>query len=138
MNKDTKPYADEAYGIVQTAANEIGSRLPGSEGEKKFAEMMANKLSDIGIKPVKEKFLVAPRASIGGIPYAGWIGIACAVAMYFQQLYGLVFFVCLLTWVWMVCSVFLYKTWFDFVFPQESSQNVYGELLPKKVITITP
>ena len=132
MNKDTKPYADEAYGIVQTAANEIGSRLPGSEGEKKFAEMMANKLSDIGIKPVKEKFLVAPRASIGGIPYAGWIGIACAVAMYFQQLYGLVFFVCLLTWVWMVCSVFLYKTWFDFVFPQESSQNVYGELLPKK------
>ena len=75
MRKELKPYADEAFGIVETAANEIGSRLPGSDGEKKFADYMAGKLEDIGIKPVKEKFPVSPRASIGGIPYAGWVGI---------------------------------------------------------------
>ena len=130
MRKELKPYADEAFGIVETAANDIGSRLPGSEGEKKFADFMAGKLESIGVKPVKEKFLVSPRASIGGIPYAGWVGIICAVMMYFEQLYGLVFFLCLATWVWLICSVFLYKTWFDAAFHQEVSQNVYGEILP--------
>ena len=33
--------------------------------------------------------------------------------------------------VWLVCSVFLYKTWFDMFFKQEISQNTYGELLPE-------
>ena len=130
MRKELKPYADEAFGIVETAANDIGSRLPGSDGEKKFASFMADKLQSIGIKPVTEKFLVSPRASIGGIPYAGWLGIICAVMMYFEQLYGLVFFLCLAAWIWLVCSVFLYKTWFDGAFHQEMSQNVYGEVLP--------
>lgn len=131
MRKELKSYADEAYGIVTTAANEIGSRLPGSEGEKKFADLMQNKLDSIGVKPVREKFLVAPRASIGGIPYAGWVGIIGAVLMFVPYFYGLVFFACLATWVWLVASVFLYKTWFDPCFHQEPSQNVYGEVLPK-------
>ena len=87
MRKELKPYADEAFGIVETAANDIGSRLPGSEGEKKFADFMAGKLESIGVKPVKEKFLVSPRASIGGIPYAGWVGIICAVMMYYIVVY---------------------------------------------------
>lgn len=143
MRKELKPYADEAFGIVETAANEIGSRLPGSDGERKFADFMADKLDSIGIKPVKEKFLVAPRASIGGIPYAGWVGIICAllmiVALAFASLgsyiaatavFGLVFFACVATVIWLVCSVFLYKTWFDFAFHQEVSQNVYGEVTP--------
>ena len=131
MRKELKPYADEAYGIVTTAANDIGSRLPGSEGEKKFADLMESKLGQIGVKPVKEKFIVSPRASIGGIPYAGWVGIVGAVLMFVPYFYGLVFFACLATWVWLVASVFLYRTWFDPCFRQEPSQNVYGEVLPK-------
>jgi len=135
MREELKKYADEAYEIVETAANEIGSRLPGSEGERKFAHHMAGKLRDIGIEPVEEKFLVSPRASIGGIPYAGWAGIVAAVLMLFPSrigigFHGLAFFICLGTLIWLVCSVFLYKTWFDFAFKQEPSQNVYGELLP--------
>lgn len=51
MREELKKYADEAYEIVETAANEIGSRLPGSEGERKFAHHMAGKLRDIGIEP---------------------------------------------------------------------------------------
>ena len=138
MRKELKPYADEAFGIVETAANEIGSRLPGSDGEKKFADYMAGKLEDIGIKPVKEKFPVSPRASIGGIPYAGWVGIFTGLTLLLPfgngwsvGIHGLAFFACLATMVWLVCSVFLYKTWFDPFFKQEISQNVYGELLPK-------
>ena len=144
MREELRPYADEAFGIVETAANDIGPRLPGSDNERKFADHMADKLKAIGITPVKEKFLVAPRASIGGIPYAGWAGIVAAVLMLFPAisfsasgvsglfigLHGLAFFICLATLVWLVCSVFLYKTWFDFAFKQEVSQNVYGEVLP--------
>lgn len=138
MREELRPYAEEAFGIVETASNDIGPRLPGSENEKKFADMMAGKLEDIGVKPVREKFLVAPRASIGGIPYAGWVGIAASVLMLVPSFtdwgvgfHGLAFFACLATCVWLVCSVFLYKTWFDFAFKQEVSQNVYGEVLPK-------
>lgn len=81
MREELRPYADEAFSVVETAANEIGPRLPGSENEKKLADHMAEKLKEIGVTPVKEKFLVAPRASIGGIPYAGWVGIAAGVLM---------------------------------------------------------
>ena len=98
MRQEITQYAGEAYDIVKTAANDIGSRLPGSEGEKKFADFMQGKLEDIGVKPVREKFLVAPRASIGGIPYAGWIGIAGAALSFIPYFYPLVFFACLATW----------------------------------------
>ena len=50
----TKQYAEEAYDIVCHAANEIGSRLPGSDGEKEYADYMGGKLKEIGIEPVKE------------------------------------------------------------------------------------
>ena len=137
MRDELKKYADEAYAIVETAANEIGPRLPGSDNERKFAEHMAGKLKEIGIDPVTEKFLVAPRASIGGIPYAGWVGIIAAILMLIpvgtwgSGCPGLGFLMCCATLVLLVCSLFLYKTWFDFGFKQAPSQNVYGELLPE-------
>ena len=56
MRQEITQYAGEAYDIVKTAANDIGSRLPGSEGEKKFADFMQGKLEDIGVKPVREGF----------------------------------------------------------------------------------
>ena len=134
MNPENKKYADEAYAIVQHAEKEIGSRLPGSEGEKKFADYMGKKLEELGIKPVKEEFAVSPRASIGGIPYAGYAGIILCVGSYFARHMPSVWFALaglgLLTILWLVFSVFLYKTWFDMFFKREISQNVYGELTP--------
>lgn len=130
----TKKYGDEAYEIVCHAANEIGSRLPGSDREKEYAEYMGEKLKEIGIEPVKEEFAVSPRASIGGLPYIGWLGIILSALVYLaislpalwigMALSGLAGIV------WLVFSMFLYKTWFDMFFKQEISQNVYGELLP--------
>lgn len=131
MQDEIKKYGEEAYDIIKYAANDIGSRLPGSEGEKKFAFFMNEKLKELGLKPVVEKFLVAPRASIGGIPYAGWVGIIASIMLFFPQLAVVAFAALAATWVWLVVSVFLYKTWFDFAFHQEISQNVYAELLPK-------
>lgn len=135
--EDRKKYVDEAFQIICDAEKKIGPRLPGSEGEKKFHTYMADKLSNIGIKPVKEEFAVYPCSSIGGIPYAGWLGLALSILTYFalgegnQVLWiGMGFAaICCLTW--LILSVFLYKPWFDKFFRMEISQNTYGELVPE-------
>ena len=36
MKEENRKYAEEAYEIVNDAAKKIGSRLPGSENERKF------------------------------------------------------------------------------------------------------
>ena len=82
MNETSKKYGYEAYDIVKYAAHEIGGRLPGSDNEHRFHDYMAQKLEDIGIKPIKEEFTVAPRASIGGIPYCGYVGIVMSALTY--------------------------------------------------------
>lgn len=134
MKAENKKYADSAYEIVRHAAEKIGSRLPGSNGEKQFAEYMGEKLREIGIKPVKEEFAVSPKASIGGLPYAGWFGFIMSVLAYFALGIPTLWFGMALAGIaflfWLVCGVFLYKRWFDMFFKQEISQNTYGELTP--------
>lgn len=134
MNDDIKKYGATAYETVKHAAKNIGSRLPGSEGELKFHEYLGEKLRDIGIEPKTEEFAVSPRASIGGIPYAGAIGVALSILCYFAHgntaIWFLIAAACIVTWIWLICSVFFYKTWFDMFFPQKISRNTYGELLP--------
>lgn len=137
MREELRKYADEAYGIVTHAANEIGPRLPGSENETKFHGFMKGKLEEIGLKPVQEKFLVAPRASIGGIPYAGWAGIIAALVVLLGTVFGsapiyfLAFIGMVCVWGWVINSVFFYKTWLDWCFKQEVSHNTYAELVPE-------
>ena len=83
MKEESKKYAREAMDIVEHAAKKIGSRLPGSEGERKFHNYMADKLKEIGIKPVTEEFAVSPRSSIGGISYAGMYGLISSLLIFF-------------------------------------------------------
>lgn len=135
MKEENKKYGDVAYEIVRDAAEKIGSRLPGSEGEHKFHDYMAEKLREIGIKPVKEEFAVSPRSGIGGLPYAGYFGVIMSALMYLAMGNYYIWFgmalagICFV--IWLVCSCFLYKTWFDMFFRQKISCNTYGELLPE-------
>ena len=135
MKEENRKYAEEAYDIIKHAANEIGSRLPGSDNEKQYAAYMGDKLREIGIEPVREEFAVYPKASIGGIPYAGYLWLAFSILVYFALGISSIWFGMALAGiaatVWLICSVFLYKTWFDMFFKQEISQNTYGELLPE-------
>ncbi|MBR4800601.1 MAG: M20/M25/M40 family metallo-hydrolase [Clostridia bacterium] len=143
MREELRKYGDEAYDIVKYAANEIGPRLPGSEGENKLHDYMASRLEEIDVKPVKEKFVFAPHASIGGLPYAGWGGIIGAVGLLLAGIFGsmsafaglalsFVTFVYMAgLWTWLIVSVFKYKTCFDWCFKHAVSHNTYGELLPK-------
>lgn len=134
MSTETKKYGEVAYQIVDDAAHKIGSRLPGSEGEHKFHDYIADKLNEIGVKPVKEEFAVSPRAGIGGLPYAGYFGIIMSALVYFALNNYYIWFamaiagICFV--IWLVASCFLYRTWFDMFFPQKVSCNTYGELLP--------
>lgn len=134
MKEENRRYAEEAFEIVEHAAKKIGSRLPGSDGEKEYADYMGDKLRSIGIEPVREEFAVSPRASIGGIPYAGYLGLIMSALVYVALHLSAVWYgmalASVVCWVWLILSVFLYKTWFDMFFKQEISQNTYGELLP--------
>lgn len=134
MKEGNRRYAEEAFEIVEHAAKKIGSRLPGSDGEKEYAAYMGDKLRSIGIEPVREEFAVSPRASIGGIPYAGYLGLIMSALVYVALHLSAVWYgmalASVVCWVWLILSVFLYKTWFDMFFKQEISQNTYGELLP--------
>lgn len=134
MKEENRRYAEEAFEIVEHAAKKIGSRLPGSDGEKEYAAYMGDKLRSIGIEPVREEFAVSPRASIGGIPYAGYLGLIMSALVYVALHLSAVWYgmalASVVCWVWLILSVFLYKTWFDMFFKQEISQNSYGELLP--------
>ena len=134
MKEENRRYAEEAFEIVEHAAKKIGSRLPGSDGEKEYAAYMGDKLRSIGIEPVREEFAVSPRASIGGIPYAGYLGLIMSALVYVALHLSAVWYgmalASVVCWVWLILSVFLYKTWFDMFFKQEISQNTHGELLP--------
>ena len=135
MREDISRYVHDAYAIVCHAANVIGPRLPGSAGEKKFADYMEAKMRDIGLKTHKEPFSVAPRASIGGVPYIGWISVIVSLAMYLAHMWPFLWFpiafTVIISWVWIIGDVFLYHTWFDRIFSQKKSQNTYGELVPE-------
>lgn len=135
MKAENKKYAEVAYDIVKDAAYKIGSRLPGSEGERKFAHYMGDKLRELGIEPKTEEFAVSPRSSIGGIPYAGWFGLIMSGLVYFALSISTIWYGMALAGIvvvlWLVLGVFLYKPWFDMFFRQKISQNTYGELLPE-------
>ena len=134
MKEGTKKYADEAYETVKYAASVIGSRLPGSKGEKAFADHMADKLRAIGVTPKKEEFAVSPRSAIGGIPYAGYAGLIMSLAAYPALHIPSIWFAIaafgILAAVWLISCCFLYQTWSDMFFPRKISQNVYGEITP--------
>ena len=53
MKEENRKYAELAYDLVKDA-EAMGSRLPGSEGERKYADFMGKKLEEIGIKAKKE------------------------------------------------------------------------------------
>lgn len=156
MREELKKYGDEAYEMVEYAANEIGPRLPGSQNEKKYHDYMSGKLKEIGLNPVTEDFVFAPHASIGGLPYAGWAGIiGCVLTLiailvssiggdlyqFTRMRFGspfagvVVHFVCTMfmicVWIWLFVSVFKYHTCFDWCFKHKVSQNTYAELLPE-------
>ncbi len=120
-----KQGAKMIFDFCKVIIDKHGPRLPGSEEEKAaqadIAKIMENAT---GVKPTVEKFKLAPRASIGAIPYLGYAGFAALALYYIHPVAS--FIVSLCTLIFAVVQVFTYKGWFDKLFKQEESCNVYS------------
>lgn len=102
-----------------------GPRLPGSEEERAAQQDIAAIMEDAtGVKPTVEKFKLAPRASIGAIPYLGYAGFIALVLYYIHPIPAFIVSFC--TLIFAIVQVFMYKGWFDKLCKQEESCNVYS------------
>ncbi len=124
------------FDFCKTIIDKHGPRLPGSDEEKAaqadIAKIMENAT---GVKPTVEKFKLAPRASIGAIPYLGYAGFAALVLYYIHPIASFIVSFC--TLIFAVVQVFTYKGWFDKLFKQEESCNVYSVMEGKGEIDHT-
>lgn len=122
--------------FVKNIIDKHGPRLPGSkeekEAQKDIFEIMKN---DFKCEPVSEEFQLAPRSSIGAIPYLGAAGFAALALYYIHPLFALVISAC--TLIFAVVQVFLYKGWFDFICKKETSRNTYSVIDGKGTIDHT-
>lgn len=113
------------FDFCKTIIDKHGPRLPGSDEEKAAQKDIAAIMEEAtGVKPTVEKFTLAPRASIGAIPYLGYAGFIALALYYIHPIAS--FIVSLCTLLFAVVQVFTYKGWFDKFFKQEESCNVYS------------
>ena len=113
------------FDFCKTIIDKHGPRLPGSDEEKAAQKDIAALMeAATGVKPKVEKFMLAPRASIGAIPYLGYAGFVALALYYIHPIPS--FIVSLCTLLFAVVQVFTYKGWFDKLFKQEESCNVYS------------
>lgn len=113
------------FDFCKVIIDKHGPRLPGSAEEKAAQKDIAAIMENAtGVTPKIEKFMLAPRASIGAIPYLGYAGFVALALYYIHPV--LSFIVSLCTLLFAVVQVFTYKGWFDRFFKQEESCNVYS------------
>ncbi len=113
------------FDFIKDIIDKHGPRLPGSAEEAAAQKDIAKYMEDAtGVKPIVEKFKLAPRASIGAIPYLGIAGFVALALYYIHPIPAFVVSFC--TLIFAVVQVFMYKGWFDRFFKQEESSNVYS------------
>ncbi len=127
---DFKQGAKYIYDFTKRIIDKFGPRLPGSVEEGLAAKEMQQIFTDeLGVDTKCERFLVAPRASIGAIPILGGMGLFSLIAYYMSPLVAAI--MCALTLIFAVFQVFTYSGVFDFLFKQEPSTNVYSVMEAK-------
>ncbi len=133
VNLFMKVRADAADALyMHNYIKKVGSftRSPGSEGEKKGAEMTAEIMSEFSDEVKTEEFRLAPKAAIG------WIRLV--VPLYFVALLTfykapvLSAFLMLIITVIAVGEFVFYKKIVDPFFPKKTSRNTYGIINPSE------
>ncbi len=129
-----KKYAEETMQFVKKIEAD-GPRLPGTDEEKAACVKIQKEINDrLGLETKTEGFTFAPRASIGGICYLGYAGLAAMVVYYVGGIYGTILagfmFSCIMLFV--ALQVIKYTGTFDLFFKQENSSNIIAEMLPSK------
>lgn len=120
----SKQAAQIIFDFIKKIIDTHGPRLPGSEEERAAQKDIAAYMQEqIGEKVVTEPFTMSPRASIGAIPYLGIAGFIALALYYIHPIASLI--VSVLTLIFAIVQVFLYKGWFDCFFKKEQSNNTY-------------
>ena len=101
-----------------------GKRGPGSEGEKKSCEFMADVLkNDCGCERADvESFKEHPHSFLGWLNYTMTFALLGIVCFFFLPALGIALLG--LGFVLMICQFVLYRKTFDFLFPEETGHNV--------------
>ncbi|MEG1508984.1 MAG: M28 family peptidase [Clostridia bacterium] len=127
--KNFKEGGDYVFNFTKQIIDAVGSRLPGSEEERKGADLIAKEMeAQIGAKAVVEEFKVSPTASIGAIPFFGIFSFIALVLFYASPIASLVITAC--TLLFAILQVFMYTGIFDCLFPRKISKNVFAVLDP--------
>ncbi len=118
--KAAKYMIDEITHIIKTC----GKRDPGSEGEKKSCEYMAEVLKkDCGCEDVKlESYEVAPRAFYGYLYFTITFALIAVALFFFAPVISIPLIIA--AFVFMIVEFGIYKRFLDPLFPKKTSHNV--------------
>ncbi|MDR3186010.1 MAG: M28 family peptidase [Christensenellaceae bacterium] len=122
---DHRSGADFVMNYIIKIIEKFGPRLPGSDEENAAAEEISKDFQIVtGSPSIVENFKLAPIASIGFIPILGLLSFL-VLALYYITPWASLFLGLILLF-YAVVQVFMYKGWFDKLFPQKNSKNVYS------------
>lgn len=131
MNMDLKKIIDQKEKAAKYTIDEIthiiktcGKRDPGSEGEKKSCEYMAEVLkNDCGCEDVKiESYEVAPRAFYGYLYFTITFALIAVALFFFAPVISIPLIIA--AFVFMIVEFGIYKRFLDPIFPKKTSHNV--------------
>lgn len=129
-NKEKFPKGQQIYDLVKEVIDVTGPRLPGSEEERKGAEIIANQIErELGTPTVTEQFKTPRHACISAIPWLGWGMFVAFCAFYLSPIASLIISVALLLFA--LTHIFYYSHMLDRFFKKDVSQNVYSFLEPR-------
>jgi hypothetical protein len=123
--------SDQEFAFISRIIEAVGPRLPGSEEERKAAEIIKDDISQVaGVPAVIEEFTCATKASIGFIPVLGYmlLFVVAPLSFIFPLITGLAvgFFL-----FFALVQIFKFLAWFDGIFPKSRSQNVHAIVEPR-------
>lgn len=130
MENNEFPRGQQVYDLVKEVIDVTGPRLPGSEEERKGAEIIANQIErELGTPTVTEQFKTPRHACISAIPWIGWGMFIAFCAFYLSPIASLIISAALLLFA--LTHIFYYSHMLDRFFKQDVSQNVYSFLEPR-------
>ena len=108
MKQEYMESAERVMTFIKKVETEIGPRLPASPEERKGAELIrAEYEKNIGLKTIDEPFKVAPKSSVGAMPY---IGLATLVAFVLSFAFSVLITSCL------IHALRLFGLYFEFMY----------------------
>lgn len=130
MKQEYMESAERVMTFIKKVETEIGPRLPASPEERKGAELIrAEYEKNIGLKTIDEPFKVAPKSSVGAMPYIGLATLVAFVLFYIYPLAGAIVAFLALFYAGVQCIT--YSNMFDFLWPKKESSNFYTVQEPK-------